>query len=100
MKAHLSISYENWSGRPQKPHPNIGQVVVAVDYDGTSARQLWVDSLHRSSGHMERRARSLVNVYDYKGVPVFSGTYDEMVDLIKAGKQSKILSDARKEAKR
>ena len=86
MRAHISLTHETNYGKPVKPQPNIGAVSLAIDYDGTTARQFWVDPFTRSANGVERRDRSLINIYDSKGVPVFSGDFDQLTAQLNRGK--------------
>ena len=88
-KACLAVMVQGTQGRTFKNLKQQGQISLAIDYNGTDDRQLWVDAFQGTGTDYKRRDKSLINIYNYKGIPVFSGTFDEMCELIEAGRRAK-----------
>jgi len=86
MKANLSLQFTTSYGKPLKPVTSAGCLVASVDYDGTTGRMISIDT-SRDGSPAEKLSHARIRVYDRAGVPVFSGTYDELTDLIRERRQ-------------
>ena len=85
MKSDITISVQGVNGGDYREQQNKGAVIVKVDYDAVNDRRIYFDAFSGQGQTYKRREETLIMVYDKKGVPVFSGTFDQLVSQLTKG---------------
>lgn len=92
MKASLEIRTQGTTGNAWTGLKQQGAVVLRIDYDGTSDSRILIDSFVGAGDTYTRRERSLLNITDADGKPVFSGSMEDLIKKLKPQEQPSAFS--------
>lgn len=78
-KSYLSTSIQGIRGGEYKHIKNNAAVKISIDYDGVNESAVYVDAFTGQGKDFKRREKSLINIYNEKGVPVFFGSMEDLI---------------------
>lgn len=61
---------------------NVGEVVVRIDYAGINNNSFYFDAFTGQGPNYRKREQTLINIFENNGFTVFSGTFDQLYDIL------------------